>query len=137
MYWRIFSQSDKIVKLRKRNSSGLSLVEILVSIVILSLVLFGFVNLFISGKRFIIHSRLRMTGGELGRYFLDPLQAHVRQDTWNQSGNPLTPSPAYNGSPMAIDNVNYTPNFTVISVPVGSSEVRKVKVNIIWNESSP
>ncbi len=119
------------------NLSGLSLVEIIVAVVILSLVLSGFVNLFINSKGFIIHSRLRMTAGEFGRYFLDPLQLDVRQDTWNQSGNNLSvPSPLTNTS-VIVDNINYTSNYTVTNVTVGSSQVRKVKLNITWNESSP
>jgi Tfp pilus assembly protein PilW len=120
-----------------KKSSGLSLVEIIVSMVILSLVMLGFINLFMSGKRFIIHSRLLMTGGELGRYSLDPLQMEVRQDTWNTSANNLAVK-TYNGSPITISGITYTPNYTVSDKSVCSSSViRKVKVEVKWNESLP
>lgn len=117
--------------------SGLSLVEIIVAMVILSLVMLGFINLFMSGKRFIIHNRLLMTGGELGRYSLEPLQTEVRQDTWNNTAVNNLAVKTYNGSPITISGVTYTPNYTVSDKTVYSSSViRKVKVDVKWNESS-
>jgi len=134
----LVSQFGKMKESKVKSLSALSLVEILVSILIFSLVMSGFVNLFISGKRFIMHSRWRMTAGELGKYFLDPLQMDVRQDTWNNpsSNNLSAPSPLTNTS-LFIDTKNYTANYTVTNVTVNSSQVRKVKLRIIWNESFP
>lgn len=54
----------------------------------------GLTNLFVSGKRLLAHSRARMTGGEIGRLFLDPLNMAVRQDTWDDVANPLYDNPA-------------------------------------------
>ncbi len=63
----------------------------------------GLTNLFVSGKRYILHSRARMTGGEIGRLFLDPLNMAVHQgeipvavggpspNAWGLANNPLTP----------------------------------------------
>jgi Tfp pilus assembly protein PilW len=116
---------------------GLSLVEIIVAMVILSLVMLGFINLFISSKGFIMHSRSLMTGGELGRYFLDPLQMEVRQDTWDTTANNLSVR-TYNGSPINIFGINYTPNYTISNINVSSSStIRKVRVALKWNETSP
>jgi prepilin-type N-terminal cleavage/methylation domain-containing protein len=116
---------------------GLSLIEIIVAMVIMSLVMLGFINLFIRSKGFIIHSRSLMTGGELGRYFLDPLQMEVRQDTWNTAANNLRPR-TYDGNNMTISGITYTPNYTVSNTTVCSSSIiRKVKLVLRWNETSP
>jgi len=141
---------DKSKNPRKNYLTGLSLTEILVSTVILSLVALGLTNVFVSSKRQIVHSRARMTTGELGKYFLDPLQMYVRQDTWGQSGNQLTlgryrsPNntliPDYSTyTPVTwleeplLDNIIYYPAYQV--TPMGN--LRKVKFTISWNEPQP
>jgi len=109
---------------------ALSLLEIIVSLVILSLTLAGLVNLFISAKRHILHAQSRMAGGEIGKLFLDPLQMQVRQDTWDSPQNKLTPQQyqerrgIYNASFM-VSNVSDTPT------------LRRVVVNLTWNETTP
>lgn len=71
------------------NSKALTLLEILVAAIILALLMLGLTNLFYSGKRYLQHSRARMTGGEIGRLFLEPLNMAVREDTWDVATNPL------------------------------------------------
>src|SRR3989338_5521605 len=66
---------------------GLSLLEILISTLILALLMIGLGNIFVAGKKLILHSRSRMTGGELGKNFLDPFQRLVRQDEWDTGPN--------------------------------------------------
>lgn len=107
-----------------QNKKALTLVEILVATVILALVVTGLANVFVSGKRYIKQSRLRMAGGEIGKKFLDPLQSYVRQDTW--STNPLgleNIPPAVEGSSPA---TTYTATYSVS--PLGN--IKKVKVTI-------
>jgi len=70
-----------------RKKFGFTIVEVLISTVIFSLVVLGLSSVFISGKKLIIHSRERMTSGELGKFFLDPMQIYVSFGTWNV-GNP-------------------------------------------------
>lgn len=120
---------------------GLTLLEILVSTLILALVMTGMVNLFISGKKWILHARSRMTGGELGKTFLDPLQSYVKQSDWNSSTNdyvnenPLHKRNNEAGTLVTLDR-QYTPFYTV-TVPAGfsnDSPMRKVKVDITWSE---
>lgn len=132
---------DKDKSIHKNNYlTGFTLLEVTVSIIILSIVISGLVNVFISGKRWILHSRSRMTAGELGKYFLDPLQMQVRQDIWNTTsclgtGN-LTNCPNQTaGTGQGLDR-NYTAYYNVTP---GSplSNITKVKVNITWNETSP
>lgn len=110
-----------------------TLLEVLVSTVVLAVVIAGIANVFLSGKRYILHSRARMAGGELGRFFLDPLQTDVRQDQWGS--NCLS---AQTGCPGAqtVEGLSYAPNYNITNnSPVAN--VNRVKVNIIWNEPSP
>jgi hypothetical protein len=58
---------------------------------IFALIMGGLANLFVATKRHILHAHSRMVASELGRYFLDRLQLHVRQDTWNDL--PTDPPP--------------------------------------------
>lgn len=143
---------DKSKNPRKNYLTGLSLTEILVSAVIFSLVALGLTNVFVSGKRQIVHSRARMTMGEFGKYCLDPLQMDVRQDTWYQLSNRLRlgnyrsnltnpyPFSQYSSyTPVTwleeplIDNIQYYPVYQVTSV----GNLRKVKFTISWNEPQP
>jgi len=111
---------------------GLSLLEIIVSAVIMSLLVVGLANLFLAGKRQILHSRARMTGGELGKYFLDPLQMDVRQDLWGN--NCLSAGIGCPGA-QVVEGLSYAPNYNITSnSPIG--RVNRVRVNITWNEPS-
>jgi len=112
---------------------GLSLIEIIVSLVIMSITMVGLVNIFISARRHILHARTRMTGGELGKYFLDPLQMEVRQDTWDN--NSLSVRPPYNGTNQTIERINYRPIYNITSV--NNTTLRRVVVDIVWNETIP
>ncbi len=115
---------------------GVSLIEVLVSAVLLALVLAGMASVFITGRRNLLHIRARGAGGELGKYFLEPLQADVNQATWGS--NCLT---AGTGCPGAVQlpPVTYTPSYTTADVSgwVGNSHLKKVKVTITWNEPPP
>lgn len=111
---------------------GLSLLEIIVAAVIMSLMITGLANIFIAGKRHAIHTRSRMIGGELGRSFLDPLQMDVRQDQWGSNClSSLTGCPGTE----TIDGITYTPNYTITNdSPIPN--VNKVEIDITWNEPS-
>lgn len=117
------------------NKKGLTLLEIIISTLILSLVMIGMVNLFISGKRWLLHSRSRMVGAELGKYFLDPLQQQVRQDTWNDPTNCLGTGNCTNETVNTAQG-NYTAQYnTNPNTPI--TNLTRVVVNITWNETSP
>ena len=68
------------MKIRRK---GFTLLEVVVSAILFALALAGLVNLFLSSGFFTTYNRSRISGGELGRVFLEPLQMSVRQDTWN------------------------------------------------------
>ena len=118
------------------HKKGLTLLEILVAMLILALVMTGMVNLFITGKKWILHARSRMTGGALGKSFLDPLQMQVRQDQWGNNclstGTEANCPDQTAGEAQGLDR-DYTAHYTVTpSFPI--TNLNKVKVAISWTE---
>ncbi|HTY44946.1 MAG TPA: hypothetical protein VMD52_03030 [Patescibacteria group bacterium] len=115
---------------------AVSLIEVLVAAILLALVLAGMSSVFITGRRSLLHSRSRSAGGELGRYFLDPLQADVNQATWGS--NCLTAGTGCPGA-LQVPPITYTPAYSTadVSAWVGNSHLKKVKVTITWNEPPP
>jgi len=119
--------------------NGLTLLEIIVAAMIMALVMAGIANIFVAAKRHIFHNRFRMTGSELGHWYLDPLAAQVRRDKWGS--NCLTSDPTdclEEEVSQSLDNMTYNPNYEIDYAVSGSvlplSEVRKVKVTLRWNE---
>lgn len=137
------------------NRKGFTLLEVLVAAIILALVMAGMVNVFIVGKRFIVHSRSRMSGGELGKLFLAPLQGDVRADTWGVGSNSLRLGTRYCDSNPAhaeeqqpdcptlvartLDNIVYSAEYNITNVTVRTEpdNIRRVVATISWNESTP
>src|SRR3989338_3325526 len=144
------------MKKRQLYTKGFTLLEVLVSAIILALVLVGMVNVFIVGKRMIVHSRSRMSGGELGKLFLAPLQGGVRADTWGTAGNLLqltagdpnglrycdgivghTQQP---GCPTqgarTLDNIVYSAEYNITNATARTEpdNIRRVVAAIRWNE---
>ena len=113
------------------NKKGLSLLEILIAALILALVVTGLVGVFVSGKRWVLHSRARMAGGELGKFFLDPLEGQVRQDQWTLnclSGGACGPDPI-----ETIGPITYTAHYDITPVVLGANPpLRRVTVTITW-----
>jgi len=114
------------------SKKGMSLLEILVSTLILALVMTGLANIFVAGKKYILHSRARMTGGELAKFFLEPLQMDVRQDEWdNLSANNCLRNGRGCPTPQIIDAITHTPTYTrTPNSPI--TIINKVKVDIKW-----
>lgn len=81
----------------KNNKRGFTLLEIVISSIILAITSVGLAGICISGKKYIAHARARMAGGELGELFLNPLQSYVSQgersilafDGWDDVNNAL------------------------------------------------
>jgi len=107
---------------------ALTLIEILVSVIILSLVFVGLAGVFVASKRYIQHSRSRMTAAELGKFFLDPFQNHVNQSTWGTSGNYLSNPPAGYTQRQNILGREYEAEYVI--TPGGLANLTRVKVTI-------
>ncbi len=133
------------------NKKALSLLEIIVSAVIMTVVIAGFAAIFLSGKRSILHSRSRVVSAEIGKLFLDYLQTHVRQNDWDVTSPTVTnglvvgtrycdgsANPQQPGCPnvydRTLDNITYNAQYT-ISSPY--TNIRKVKAVVSWNEPTP
>ena len=119
--------------------------ELLVAFIIFALILGGLANIFVAGKRYILHARARMAGGELGKAFLDPLQSFVRADTWNATGNDLVPG-EYSCVNMSscinqtrtFTNIPYDATYNITNVePSYNDTIRRVQVTINWTEPKP
>jgi Tfp pilus assembly protein PilV len=124
---------------------AITLMEIVVALVILSLTMAGLLNVFIAAKSHGLRSRTLISASELGKYFLDPLQMQVRQDQWGS--NCLSTGSNCPGA-QTITNygstLTYTPTYTITNV-VGTGQVgnctetgpatdclRRVKISISW-----
>lgn len=119
------------------NKKAFTLLEIIVSTIILALVIGGLANVFVVAKRRIVYSRSKMQTAELGRLFLDPLQSQVRQDEWG--ANCLTGRDcSAESQTQTLDNIPYTPTYETSALLVDAQNpqgrLRKVKVTISWDE---
>lgn len=120
------------------SKKGLTLLEILIAVLIFSITIVGFANLFISGKRYILHARDRMSGGELGKFFLDPLHMQVRQDLWSAGTQCITGDLTSCPQTQTINNTDYDSTYNISDLlpdaqnPLG--RLRKVRVNLTWTE---
>ena len=112
---------------------ALSLMEVLVSIIIMGLVFIGMANIFVTGKRYVLHSRYRATGGELGRVFVDPLQMQVNETQW--TSNCLSDNSRCTSTSQFVDIMNYAANYATSDVT--STSLRRAIVNLTWNETTP
>ena len=125
----------------RMNKKGITLMEVLVASIIFALVMIGVANLFVGGKRYILHARSRMTGGELGRYFLDPLQVQVRQDEWGTNnlskGFDSAGIPSQWTDNRAIDKIRYNVDYTAENAADTETDVRKVTATVSWTETAP
>lgn len=115
---------------------GLTLIEVIVAMVILSVTMLGLANIFVAGKRYILHSRSRVSMAELQKNYLDPLQMQVRQDNWSSNclgsgACPGTSAFAVSGGFQSNSNVTY--NIT----NVGVTNLRRAQIIIRWNETNP
>jgi len=131
------------------NKKGFTLMEILVSALILALVMTGMANIFLASRRHLMRTRSKIQAAELGRLFLAPLQMGVRQDTWADSNNVLHEGTWYcdgvaghtqqPGCPSeaerTLDGIIYKAKYTINrDNPIAN--VNKVKVDITWTEPS-
>lgn len=141
----------------KNRKRGVTLLEIVISSIILAITSVGLAGICIAGKRYIAHARARMAGGELGELFLNPLQSYVAQgerssganDGWDAANNALRITPGvskrYCGSiglqqpfcPSQADRtlagIEYSATYRITAHP-DTDKIRKVVTTITWVE---
>jgi len=120
--------------MRRTRQKGISFIELIVALLILALTLAGLVNLFIGGKRWVLLSQTKMTGGELGKLFLDDYQVLVRQNDWGLASNCLSQGncPAETVGTLEGLDRSYTGSYTINNNQPATG-LNRVRVNIIWN----
>ncbi|MDD4894769.1 MAG: prepilin-type N-terminal cleavage/methylation domain-containing protein [Candidatus Omnitrophica bacterium] len=130
MMKRSFTPLDKKKLSNNNYLTGFTLIEVLVSALLLALVTTGLVYVFFAAKKHIMHARSRMQVAELSRFFLTPFQNQVRQDQWGS--NCLGAGVDCTVEAQVIDNVTYTPSYD--PGDVAGTALRKIKVTINWSE---
>jgi len=114
------------------DNRALSLLEILIASLILALVITGLLGIFIQGKSLSQHNRARIAAGELGKYFLEPLQMQVREDNW--TANCLSNNSICDGVSETLNGITYNASFNTDAVV--NTTLRRVNVTITWNDTS-
>jgi len=118
----------------RRKELGLTLIELIVSVVILALTLGGMVNLFGSAKRWIEDSQSRMTMAEVAKNVMGPLQMQVREDQWSVGGNCLSAG-ACPATTITVQSKLYNVTYTITNdAPIAN--VNRVETTITWDEQA-
>lgn len=122
------------------------MLEVIVSSVLLAIMFAGLANIYVAGKRYVLHTRSRMSGGELGRLFLDPLQNDVQAITWGNTSNNIssdttrycggTSTPQATNCPPTIASVLPGAGFNAIYNidGVANTDLRRVELKVNWVE---
>lgn len=117
--------------------AGFTLVEVLISCVILAMATTGLVYVFFAVRVQSVHARSRIQAAEFGKYVLATLQKEVRSDQWgiNCLEGGTCSSDAVAPANLTIGGVNYLANYSV-STGVSGAFLQKVKLRINWTEPS-
>ena len=116
-----------------RRKKTFSLIELLVSAVILVTVLAGVLVTFMSVRQSVGRSIRRLTAVNIGRRVLDDLYAQVNASNWNSG--PLSNNYTANGTIQIVpEYTTYNWNYTAAWGP-GGTNYRVVTVTVIYPES--
>ncbi len=110
------------------------MLEIVVSMLLLSLVLIGLANVFVASGGYMKHSRSRISASQLSSVFVEPLQNEVRQSDWGEGTNNLSVG-VRNESVVNIGGVDYHPSYNITDQTSGGAALRRVQIRIRWNET--
>jgi prepilin-type N-terminal cleavage/methylation domain-containing protein len=117
---------------------GMTLLEILVSMLIFSLIMLGLINVFVASKRLILSSRSQIAAAELARFTLGNVSLQVNRQEWGN--NCLSNSSRCSGFNKTLDNINYNITYNTSRMFEGNITVDnlyKVKSRIAWDETQP
>ncbi len=116
------------------NRQGVTLLEILISAVLLVLVCAGLASVFLAGKKIIGHDRSQLTALELTKYFTSAMDMQVKSSSTAPLGD--TTTCLYNPalcSPTTI-TLDRTYTSTVTSEAGFLPGLRRVQVTISWQD---
>jgi prepilin-type N-terminal cleavage/methylation domain-containing protein len=122
----------------KKMKKGFSLLEIIISLVILGLTLLGIFSVFIAGRRYTERSKRKLVSLNIARQVVEKIKEDVRQDTWNTGSNKLSVG-TQNVSSIYSAPANFNDwSGTVECVVggVGSTGLRQATIKVKWTEPS-
>ena len=131
------------MKAKQLNRKGLTLLEILVSMLIFSLIMLGLINVFVASKRLILSSRAQIAAAELARFALGNLSMQVRVSQGEWGNNCLSDSSRCGSYIKPLDNINYnityntSQMFNISNYNITADNLYKAKVNVTWDEIQP
>ena len=133
-----FTPLEKIYFKRSNSLTGFTLLEVIVSTILFALVIAGLANVFVAGRRSIMHSRSRMQAAEAAKLFLEPLYSDVRQDWWETNTSSLL-WPGTHANSTTLNNINFnsTLNVTEMNASPNTPQLRRATIQINWTEPSP
>lgn len=112
------------------------MLEIIVSLMILSLVLLGLANIFSVSKQFVLRSRSKVSAAEIVRVFLEANDSFsVREDYRAANSTCLYNFSLCQDNTVTLDNKVYTGHYVNVS-DVAGTNLRRVVLNVTWNETT-
>ncbi len=119
---------------------AVTLVEIIVALVILSLVMAGMANLFVSSRRWSGHAGSRLAGSGLAGHFLSLPGLAVSAESWET--NCIGSNNGCDEQVYTLGGTDYTANYSVSLAVTNASlvsidSIHKLELRISWNDASP
>ncbi len=126
---------------RLNSQAGFTLVEIIVSLMILLVTVAGVYASFVAAQRYTISAKHRIAAVNFARKQFEELRPYVRQDTWNNNTAgvnllyaPNTGSPQIY-PPVSVDLSNgWLANVSYNVASTDTTTNRTVTVNVTWTE---
>ncbi len=115
-----------------KNKSGFTLVEIMVSMIVLALLSSGFFSILVSARYLTNRSQWRMRAIEIAREEIENKRGLIRADTWYTPGSVLWASGNWSGSYLSPSDPHFLVRYKVESVP--GCDCRKMTVQVQWND---
>lgn len=118
------------------NKKALTLVEIIVSVLIIAIVCAGILSAFVSGHQFMNRSRHRIQALNFAREALDKLRSNYQYDSGEMSvGSHNELDIGDNIIRGEMDNLSTVLTYTVTAEPAAGS-YKEVTVSVSWTEAS-
>ncbi|MBI5872789.1 MAG: type II secretion system protein [Candidatus Omnitrophica bacterium] len=114
---------------------GFTLVEVMVSLVILALLAAGLFSVFVSARYMVVRSKRRLGAMEVARAEIEKNRQHIRADRWDNASYPLFPADGTWRACASTTYPGYTVDCRVVQGPAVDS-YRTVTVRVRWSDPS-